>query len=184
MCLWHQSCFTLSPLTSQSGPSLRLHPHCGPLSLAPSYPEFPPLISSGWPVGCQTPDPFSPRSSAEQETGSKVFRKSHRNFVNRPVQPPRHQTTIPVWYVLKLNCLPLFNVRNWVEEPASMHGRTVTLRPLTHLPNHPGLLEEQRLNLLLDVNPCFVLRTVLFPTSTYWCDYCLTATWRVLIESQ
>lgn len=154
----------LSPLmTSQSGPSARLHPHCGPLSLAPSYPEFPPLTSAGWPAGCRTPDPFSPRSSAEQETGSKVFRKSHRDFDNRPVQPPRPNHH-PSCYVLKLNCLPLFNVRNGVKEPVSMHGRTVTLRPPTPLPNHPGLLEEQRLYLSLDVNPCFVLGTVLSPS--------------------
>lgn len=53
---------------------LRLRPHCGPPSLGPSYPEFPPLTSAGWPAGCRTPDPFSQHSSAEQETGSQVFR--------------------------------------------------------------------------------------------------------------
>lgn len=92
-----------SRMTSPSGPGLRRPPHCGPLSLAPSYPEFPPLTSAGWPVGCRTPAPFSLHSSAEQETGSKVFKMSHRQLDNRPVQPPRDQTTTPVSYVLKPN---------------------------------------------------------------------------------
>lgn len=173
MCLWHHSCFTLSPLmTSQSGPSLRLRPHCGPLSLAPSYPEFPPLTSAGWPVGCRTPGPFSPRSSAEQETGSKVFRKRHRHFDNRP---SNHRDTKPP-SLLKLNCLPLGT------EGRNRLACTAELWP-SDLPNHPGLLEEQRLNLLLDVNPCFVLRTVLPPTSAYWYNYCSTATWHILSRS-
>lgn len=142
-----------SLMTSQSGPTLRLHPHCDPLSLAPSYPEFPLLISAGWPVGCRTPDPFSPRSSAEQETGSKVFRKSHRNLDNRPVQPPRHQTTIPVLYVLKLNCGGTGEHAQQNCDPATSDAPS---KP-------PWIFGEQRLNLLLDINPCFVLRTIFFP---------------------
>lgn len=49
---------------------LRPRPRCGPPSPGPSYPASPRPTSAGWPDGCPTPAPSSPRSSAKQETES------------------------------------------------------------------------------------------------------------------
>lgn len=46
---------------------LRLHPRCGPPTPAPVYPDSPRPTWVGWPAGCPTPGPSSPRSSAAQD---------------------------------------------------------------------------------------------------------------------
>ncbi len=52
--------------------ALRRRPRSGPPTPGLSYPEFPPQTSSGWPAGCPTLAPSSPRSSAAQETAEKL----------------------------------------------------------------------------------------------------------------
>lgn len=46
---------------------LRLRPRCGPPTPAPVYPDSPRPTWVGWPAGCPTPGPSSPRSSAAQD---------------------------------------------------------------------------------------------------------------------
>lgn len=46
---------------------LRLRHRCGPPTPAPVYPDSPRPTWVGWPAGCPTPGPSSPRSSAAQD---------------------------------------------------------------------------------------------------------------------
>lgn len=46
---------------------LKLRPRCGPPTPAPVYPDSPQPTWVGWPAGCPTHGPSSPRSSAAQE---------------------------------------------------------------------------------------------------------------------
>lgn len=80
---------------AEGSPRLRLRrrPRSGPPSPAPSYRAFPRPPSAGWPGGCRTPAPSSPRSSATQETEHSVYgeRQSCRDSSLSTLKYPEHQ---------------------------------------------------------------------------------------------
>lgn len=73
---------------------LRLRRRCGPPTPAPVYPASPRPTSAGWPAGCPTPGPSSPRSSAAQDTQHTACTVTVATTTENTT--PRHKERDPV----------------------------------------------------------------------------------------
>lgn len=87
---------------------LRLRPHCGPPTPAPVYPASPQPTSAGWPAGCPTPGPSSPRSSAAQDTQHIACTVTVATTTENTT--PRHEEGDPVSQEWGVNQTPVATV--------------------------------------------------------------------------